>query len=305
MDDGRDDMGASGARRRSGASAGTLALIAIWTFLGTAFADLVLAGIPVFPARILASAAGVVVGLILVGAVAALPRAGAPGWGIALAGSAAGHIVFFAVALTFADVMQGNTAVMPPAEFAAFIFVSLAFAIGALAVGYWGATAILRRRNRGPGRWGRGPVLAVVGFTGLALVFAGSLSVWAAGSSLVLDETETVVHRVTITGTTIVVDAAVIKAGDVTWLATVSGRPPYDLTLVDVAGRSILGVGTPYEGATDFLLARMTMTPGEWYFSAGLEEADAGPGGITPGTDPGSEAGLPVGPLVARFVVTP
>jgi hypothetical protein len=129
--------------------------------------------------------------------------------------------------------------------------------------------------------------------------------VWAAGSSLVLDETATVVHRVTITGTTIVVDAAVIKAGDVTWLATVSGRPPYDLTLVDVAGRSILGVGTPYEGATDFLLARMTMTPGEWYFTAGLEDPDAGPGGTPPGTDPGSEDGLPVGPLVARFVVTP
>ena len=305
MDDGRDEMGASGARGRSEASVGKLARIAIWTFLGTAFADLALAGIPVFPARILASGPAVVVGLIVVGAVAALPRAGASGWGTALAGSAAGHIVFFAVAHSFADVMQGNTAVMPPAEFASFVFVSLAVAIGGLAVGYWGATAILQRRDPGAGRRGRGPVLAVVGFTGLALVFAGSLSVWAAGSSLVLDETETVVHRVTITGTTIVVDAAVVKAGEVTWLATVSGRPPYDLTLVDVAGRTMFGVGTPQDGSTDFLLSRMTMTPGEWYFTAGLEDAGAGPEGTTPATGPGLENGLPVGPLVARFIVTP
>jgi hypothetical protein len=121
----------------------------------------------------------------------------------------------------------------------------------------------------------------------------------------VLDETATAVHRVTITGTAIVLDAAVVKAGEVTWLATVSGRPPYDLTLVDVAGRTIISTGTPATGSTDFLLARMTMTPGQWYFTAGLEDAGAGPGDTTPGTDPGSEEGLPVGPLVARFVVTP
>jgi hypothetical protein len=298
--------GAREGRRAPVVSRGTLARIAVWTFLGTAAVDLLVVGIPLFPGRILTAAPAAMVGLVVVGAGAALPLAGASGWAAALAFTAAAHVILFALAQSFADVMQGNTAAMPRAEYGLFVFAALLGAILALAVGYWGLTAIRGRMAHDPGRPNsserrRVRVPAVALSTGLALVFAGVMATWAAGSSLVLDETATTVHRVTITGTTITVDADVIKAGEVTWLASVSGSPPYDLTLVDVSGRTSNVMGTPPDGSVDFLLARMTLTPGDWYFTAGLEKAVAGGAGAASGTDPR----LPIGPLVARFQVVP
>lgn len=298
-----DPAGASGTRQRAAAGIGTLVGIALGVFVATVVADAVLVFIPLIPGRVLAAVPWAALALALVGATAALARAGGRGWAAALAGSMLAHLLLLAFAVSMASVMQGNAAVMSPAGYGAFVFVLLVGAIAALGAGYWGAMAVLSRGTPRSGRREHRFLAAGPVATGLALVAASGLGAWAAGSALVLDETTTTVHRVTITESAIAIDAPTIQAGPVTWLASVSGQPPYDLTLIDVTRQSVVQILTPPSGSVDFLLLRTTMAPGEWYFTAGVEQGDGA--GTEPGSAAVTEDGLPVGPLVARFRVTP
>ena len=55
-----------------------------------------------------------------------------------------------------------------------------------------------------------------------------------------------------------------------TFLVTVSGHPPTDLSLVaESSVPTIQSIGTPPAGSVDYMISRGTLTLGTWRFTAG------------------------------------
>lgn len=276
-----------------------LVAIAVWGVAGTALTGLLGWGWGPFDrATLEPHVAGLVVGLVVVGAVPALPRGGWLAFAALMAGAAVGLLFFVAERAYFAGVHQGGSVILARGAFTAFAFGVLVAGFTTVAVGHAAAVlllAVLRPRpsRRVPGRAVPGVVVTLAA----CAVAAALMASWLGSTRAVLDEAATseVIHRVTITSDRIDLDASTIPAGRVTWLVTVEGDVPHDLALVDEARRAIYGIGTPPAGSVDFLVARQDMTPGTWVFTAGMPEPDPHPTGFE----------LPLGRLQATFEVTP
>ncbi len=233
-----------------------------------------------------------VIALIVIGAVAGLARLGAVGWVVTLCAAGLAAALRLLGAWYMAATYQGNTLVTEPAGYVVFLVLAQTAGIAALAAGYWGMTALVHVRPGSIRVALLGTLVALGGCVGMALL--------AASGPIVLDPASgsVAVHRVTITESSIDVDAPRMTAGKVVWLATVRGDAPHDLTLVSVEGRGYHALGTPPSGSTDFLLQRGTLAPGHYYFTAGLDRS------WTPALDP--SGGLPPlqrGRLVVEFEV--
>jgi len=277
-----------------------LVAIMLWGTLATALVGVLSWGFGPFAwAGLQPRLAPLGIGLLVVGAVAAVPRGGWLGFTALTAGTCLGLVLYAAERSYFAGVYQGGSVLMPRDDFTAFAFRVLAGCYLCVAAGYWVTTGVLRvlrpRARTRPLPGGATPGIVLTLAVGLVAMFG--LAGWLAGTDTILDERATAetVHRITITPIAITVDAAAIPPGEVTWLVTVQGDAPRDLTLVDTAGRAFYGLGTPPSGSVDFLVARQHMSPGTWVFTAGVPEPDPHPTSME----------LVLGRLQARVEVMP
>lgn len=267
-------------------------LVALWVFFATLGATFSFSFLE--PADAASRAATAILWLVVVGAVAGFARLGGVGWVVTLGAAGVAAAVRLLMAWYMAGTYQGNTLVTERQGYIGYLVIAQLVGIAALAGGYWGMTAV-RRVRQGRARTALvGTIVALAGTVGLAqLAVSGPIILDPASES-------TAVHRVTITESAITVDATTVRAGEVTWLATMRGDAPRDLTLVSVEGRVISGIVTPASGSTDFLIQRGPIGPGHYYFTAGLT------GDEPPSPDPsGGLPPMPRGRLVAEFEVVP
>jgi hypothetical protein len=273
----------------TGALGATAGVLTVSAFLGPADAATM--------ASLLAPEIATVLALVVSGALLARIMTGAVGWAATTAGSAVGLMLHLGVLASLATELSGMSVPASRDEFIGAVVPRLAWALVAVAVGYWGSTAVLWRTGRREPLRPEGPAVGMIALTMAAIpVVAFGAAAWLSTTPVrvPVDDASVRIVRITISEDAIYVDQAVIPAGEATILVTVVGDAPPDLTLVDVAGATVHGLGTPPSGSVDYYAGRVVLTRGRWYVAAGLRE------GVDPGVGP---ADRPPAATVAEIVV--